>query len=158
MVYVKPTASLISGKITLEDHYRNFEKYTVADFSLSANMDTAAFISDNTRKDDEIYIWGFEPLVYVLSERKCVSRFIYNVSLFWPWVTKEYKTEFMETLRKKRPKYFLVLRNDELPWVSGLYDDSEKALKNYSELNLFVTQNYIYDREIEDFIILRVRD
>jgi hypothetical protein len=153
--YVKPALSLTTGKIPLKEHYKNFDKYTIADFSLSAGMDTAAFISGNTNPNDEIYIWGFEPLVYVLSDRKCTSRFIYNVPLFWPWAVDEYKTEFMTAMHKKKPKYFLVLRNDELPWVTGVYDDSEKALKKYSELNLFVEQHYVYDREIEDFVIYR---
>lgn len=158
--YVSKMISLMlvsSGTITLEDYYTEFGRSGKGDFSLQADMEVADFIAKNTSSDEEIYIWGFEPIIYVLAKRSCISRFIYNVPLYCVWAIPEHKREFLEAVRKKRPKYFVVVKNDAIPWVTGLPYDSKKAFEDFVELKKIIRGKYILEREIEDFMIYRLK-
>jgi len=85
------------------------------DFSLAADAAVASSIKGGTEPSDSIFVWGFEPLIYFLADRRPASRFIYNVPLVTPWSPAEWRSELLDDLQTKRPAYFIVTRNDRLP-------------------------------------------
>jgi len=145
--------SVVQGSITLRGHYYTCEEYDRGDFSLRADIEVADFLAKNTSSDEGIYIWGFEPIIYGLANRRCISRFIYNVPLYWKWVIPEYKEEFLDIVREKKPKYFMVVKNDALPWVTGLPYGSKRAFEDFVELKQIIVEEYELGIQIEDFMI-----
>ena len=47
--------------------------YYVADYNLGADRDVAALVRSLTSASDSIYIWGFEPCIYWLADRRPAS-------------------------------------------------------------------------------------
>ena len=125
------------------------------DFSLKADYEVSDWLKLNSNNEKCIYIWGFEPLIYFLSDRKCCSKYIYNVPQTAIFAPDIYKKELIEELRASKPKYFIVVKNDIFPWVTGRSEDSKTILKNNTELLLFLNDNYYYNKKIEDFEIYR---
>jgi 4-amino-4-deoxy-L-arabinose transferase-like glycosyltransferase len=149
--------SVVLGKTTIEENYYDFGEYGIGDFSIQANMEVASFLKNNTIPNEKIYIWGFEPVIYLLADRRCVSRFIYNVPLYWEWSLPEYKEEFLDAVREENPKYFIVVRKDILYRVTGNFNDSQEAFEKFSVLKNFIDDEYKFDREIEHFTIYRLK-
>ena len=96
-------------------------------------------------------MWGFDPLIYYLSGRHCVSRFIYNFPLYWEENNEEFQNEFLSELNKDKPKLILIAQRDPLYFISGYRDDSKTMLEKFPAFKLFVEENYIYKTQIDDF-------
>jgi len=124
------------------------------DYFYKASFTAAQYIKSHTSPGDTVFIWGFEPIVYYLSERRCPSRFIYNVPFFGTFDSSKNRKELMDTLEATPPKYFVILRNDFLEHVTGTDIDSLGALKQFPELTHFLKNRYALEKVIEDFIIL----
>jgi hypothetical protein len=137
------------------DRQLNFGART-PDFSLRANLEVAEYIKKDSTSNDTIYVWGFEPLIYFLSERNCSSRFIYNFPLYGNFSWKEeFRKEFIKEIKANKPKFILVVRGDSIPWVTGTMDSSMAAFYKFSEFYNFTKKEYKYSTFIQNFIILR---
>ena len=123
------------------------------DFSLPADLEVARFLGPRTEPGEPLFIWGFEPVVYFLADRPCASRFIYQVPLVTEWSPSEWREELMRDLEESEPRYFLVVHNDLLPWVTGQYDDSAAQLASFPELEGWLRENYERRGRLEDFDI-----
>ena len=152
LVRMKSFIAVISGRTSIEDNYNNFGW---GDVTIRDEIDVSKFIARNTFPYDEIYVWGFEPIIYVLSQRKCVSRIITNNFLYSTWAEPKHKEEFLKTIYIKMPRYFVVMKDDNIPWVTGKSYDSQTAFEKFTALRQFITERYIIDKEIGDFIIYR---
>ena len=109
------------------------------------------FIESNTSIGDKIYVWGFDPLIYYLSGRDCVSRFIYNFPLYWKENNKEFQDEFLGELAKEKPKLILVSQRDPLFFISGYKEDSKSMLKKFDNFKAFIENNYVFKTQLDDF-------
>jgi hypothetical protein len=127
------------------DHY--------GDFSLLADREVAAFIDRNTDRSDSVFIWGFEPLIYFLADRRPASRFIYTVPLVTDWSPREWRGELMRELDRNRPRYILVVHNDMLPWMTGRLEDSAGQVVTFPELQRLLESRYRQAERIEDFSV-----
>lgn len=137
------------------DRQLNFGART-PDFSLRANLEAAEYIKKDSTSNDTIYVWGFEPLIYFLSERNCSSRFIYNFPLYGNFSWKEqFRKEFIKEIKANKPKFILVVRGDSIPWVTGTKDSSMAAFSKFSEFYNFTKKEYELSTFIQNFIILR---
>jgi len=152
LVRMKSFFAVVSGRTSIENNYNRFGW---GDVSLRDEIDVAHYISENSSPQEKVYVWGFEPIIYVLAERKCVSRIITNNFLYSSWAEPKHKEEFLRTIYKEIPIYFIVVKNDEIPWVTGTPDDSQKAFKKFKELYQFISEKYTIDKEIGDFVIYR---
>ena len=101
---------------------------------------------------------GFDPLVYYLSGRHCVSRFIYNFPLYWKENNTVFRQEFINSINREKPKIILVSQHDELYYISGYKEDSKLMLKRFPEFNRFIEVNYDYKTQIDDFYIYTLKD
>ncbi len=127
------------------------------DYSLKADSEVSDWLKLNSDKEDYIYIWGFEPTIYFLSDRECCSKYISNVPQTAIFAPEIYKKELIEELSANKPKYFIVVKNDIFPWTTGRTDDSKAILKNNTELCSFLNINYYYYKKIEDFEIYKLK-
>lgn len=123
----------------------------VADYDLDANRQVALEIRSRTNGSESVFIWGFEPSVYFLAERKPASRFTYNVPQRTPWQRDRSRRKLLEDLSLHRPKIIVVQRRDVFPAVTGSPLDSKDELEGFPELESLLESQYRKVREIEDF-------
>jgi hypothetical protein len=132
-------------------------RFTSDDFSFPADSVVADYIAQRTTPDDTIFIWGFEPIVYWLSERGGPLPFVHIFPLRAGWSRGRYGAELAGKLREEPPDYFLIVRRDPLPWMLGTGDDSESAMRDYPQIKSWLDKNYQQETVIEDFLILKKR-
>lgn len=125
----------------------------VADYSLSADRRVADAIQKATPERATLFVWGFEPVIYWLSDRAPASRFIYNVAQRSEWEQERARKALLADLARTRPAVFVVQRRDIFPAVTGSMRDSVGELDQFPELQLMLESQYDLRRRIEDFEI-----
>lgn len=145
-----------TGRLDTETYYRRFGGYdSGGDFSLLADHRLARRIVETTRPDDPVYIYGGEPLVLFLADRRSPSRFVWND----PFVAGAYRRRYthahlVRELEARPPAYFIVLRND-----ANMIDPVESIVhyRSAPELQAFVASRYEEVGWLEDFLIFKRR-
>lgn len=128
------------------------------DYSFAADLDVARYVRSHTQAGDGVFIWGFEPSVYLFSDRRPPTRFFFNVPVAVPFTPPAWKEELLSDLQREKPALFLVVRNDAIPWANGLREDSEGQLRAWPELQSLLAQHYRFETRIEDFALYRRSD
>lgn len=100
------------------------------------------YIKENSAPEEGVYVWGTDPLIYFLSERRPPSRFVTNLALVSPWSPPEWRDELVRDLRKSPPRFIVVARKDEVFFITRTNRDSEQFLETYPQLAAFVSCNY----------------
>jgi len=126
-----------------------------SDFSSRADMEVAEYIASHSKQDEKIFVWGFEPSIYFLSQRENATRFIYNFPLYGPNANPELRLEFLNELQEQKPVYIVIVKNDAISHVTATSDDSWTAYNSFNELHNFVLTHYHFETTIEDFVIYR---
>ncbi len=99
--YYENFAQLVVG-IKPEEEYRLwFDKKIPTVYELSE------YLRNKTEFGERVFIWGNEPMVYALSRRPPLGRFIVHIESF-----EGAKSETMQNLDKFPPRYIVVTRND----------------------------------------------
>ncbi len=128
------------------------------DFSLRADREVASFLQRHTGEGDSIFVWGFEPLIYFLADRRPASRFLYTVPLVTAWSPPEWRSELIRDLTQNQPAFIIVAHNDVLPWMTGRRDDSAAQVHSFGEFRSILDRHYRNVGRIEDFDIYEGRD
>jgi 4-amino-4-deoxy-L-arabinose transferase-like glycosyltransferase len=121
------------------------------------NVEVAHYVAAHSAPGDTLFIWGFEPVVYALSDRRPATRFIYSYPLVGEWYPAAWRQEVVDQLRSSPPAFVLVLENDALPWVTGIETDSATQLQDFPELLQLIEESYAPDRQIGSFQVYRYR-
>jgi 4-amino-4-deoxy-L-arabinose transferase-like glycosyltransferase len=153
----KALASRVLRGKGLGDYYMS-ARFTSDDFSLPADIVVAGYLAKNTERDEPVFIWGYETIVYYLAQRRCASRFVHNFPLRCDWVPERFGAELLADLRRERPKYILLVGNDPAWWATGTRDDSLRSLRRYPGIERYLAENYVFEKGIEDFLIFRRRE
>lgn len=138
-----------------ESFFDYFGPWNGGSFSYLASAATADYIAVRTRPEDTIYVWGYDPLVYLLAQREPASRFIYSFPLMTNWSPPHWKAEFIADLERRAPLYFLVQRYEGARWITGLTVDSGEYIAWFPALERVLAEDYTLEAEIEDFLIYR---
>lgn len=98
----------------------------------------ADYIQSNTEPKDKIVLYGIDPSVYLLSERKSVTRYIYQQPIFS--IQKNMQKEFIEEIRKGKPR-LIVIKNDLKSNIPlNIISDYEK-IKSHKETSIYEQKN-----------------
>jgi hypothetical protein len=124
---------------------------------LSDQLRVINYLKKNSGPDDEVYVWGTAPLINFLAQRRNPSRFVSNLGLISTWGPESWRRELVRTLETKRPRYVVVVRNDEIPIVSYTMMDSEKYLRVYPALADLLKHQYQSEVNLGDFEIYRLK-
>ncbi len=127
------------------------ELYRVSDYNLGADHRVAHAIRRFTAPGERVFVWGFEPVIYWLSNRPPASRFIYNVPQRAQWEREFARSELRRELGAKPPEAIVVQRNDVMPVVTGGWSDSRAALGSFPWLDELIKEQYERVSTIEDF-------
>lgn len=122
--------NFVSGKISRDTYYSWFDQKTLQTYHV------ANWLVEHTDKDERIFIWGNEPMVYALSERIPVARFIVDFHI----VSFNAYDETMSSLQDAPPKFVVVF--EESP--------------EFPDLQTFLSEAYRFEIQIEAATIYRI--
>jgi hypothetical protein len=131
--------------------------YSVADVSYGANRRVAEYLRRELAPTDFAFIWGFEPIIYDMSERRPASRYIYNVPQRVAWAKEQTRATLMAELDARPPKAIVVEHRDVFPVVTGDALDSADTLQRFPALAARISDNYALTTTIEDFDVYLLR-
>jgi len=149
--------SYVSGKQDLKSAYIKNGFTSDSVYMISKTFKAVDIVKQNTSLNDGIFVWGFDPLIYYLSERKCVSRFIYNFPLLWNGENIAFRNEFVAEIKKQEPKLIIVAANDPLYFISGFNEDSKQLIKRFPEFDDFLSAKYEYKTSADDYEIYELK-
>lgn len=142
----------LSGREPPGDYYARF---VGNEFVASESYAVARYLQAHVPPNDTLYIWGFRPEVYYMSNLRPATRFIFQFPLVAAWYPQAWQQENVDTLWASLPPYVLVLQGDYMPWVTGVDADSNTLLQDYTELNNWLIYNYERETQIGNFLIWR---
>jgi 4-amino-4-deoxy-L-arabinose transferase-like glycosyltransferase len=143
-----------AGTQTQAQYYARFRG---GEFVADESLAMADYLRARVAAGDTLYIWGFRPEVYYLSGLRPATRFISQFPLTVTWYPQAWQQENVDTLWAAMPPYVLVVRGDDMPWVTGVSADSNVLLQSYTELNNWLIANYDYVEDVGNFIVYRRR-
>lgn len=149
-------AKVLLGKKTLVENYFEQDGEWGGDFCFEASWQAAQFLKSSLKPTDSFYIWGFEPIIYYLAEKKCPNRFIYNVPLYGTVSVDSFRDELLLALEANPPKYIIVVSNDSMGHVRGVPEDSVQGLLQFPKLKEFIEENYYKTVSLEDFTFYKL--
>ena len=138
-----------------EDQAAYFSRFVAGEVSADESLRVAEFLRERVVPGDSLFIWGFRPEVYYMSQLNPAVRFIFQFPLVAEWYPPEWREETVEILWAAVPPYVLVLQVDYMPWVTGSDDDSNTLLQAYPEMNDWLVYNYERETQIGNFFIWR---
>jgi 4-amino-4-deoxy-L-arabinose transferase-like glycosyltransferase len=141
--------------IGAEDQVTYFSHFQAGEFVADESLQMADFLRQRVVPGDSLFIWGFRPEVYYLSQLNPAVRFIFQFPLVADWYPIEWRQETVDILWAALPPYVLVMQVDYMPWVTGSHDDSHTLLQQYEALNDWLIYNYERDAQIGNFLIWR---
>ncbi|HPM75814.1 MAG TPA: glycosyltransferase family 39 protein [bacterium] len=143
------TVAMVEGRLTRAQYLRSFDRvFEAATFSASGNYAGAAYLRAHTTADDTVLMWGFDPLILFLADRKSPTRFITNFSIIATYCPPTWYRELLNDVRQKTPRYIVVGTNDFNKYITGQTQDSLALLPTFPELNTILHNNYQYETTI----------
>lgn len=138
-----------------EDQAAYFRHFQAGEFIAEESLLVSEYLRARVVPTDSLFIWGFRPEVYYMSELLPATRYIFHFPLVGDWYPQEWREDNVEVLWAAMPPYVLVLKGDYMPWVTGSEDDSDTLLQSYDDLNDWLIYNYERDAQIGTFQIWR---
>jgi 4-amino-4-deoxy-L-arabinose transferase-like glycosyltransferase len=155
--YYENLVAYTDGKKSMEELYIKTGITSDSAFMMSNTLKAVEYVKNNTKLSDKIYVWGFDPVVYYLSGRECVSKFIYNFPLYWKGNNSSFQKEFLDAIISDNPKLILVSQKDPLYYISGYREDSKQMLVRFPEFKEFIDKKYVFKVQIENFLYYELK-
>jgi hypothetical protein len=127
------------------------------DVDARANRAAAAWLARHTPADATLFVFGFEPVLYDLSERAPASRYVYNVPQRAAWSAAAHRAVLLRELAARPPAAVVVVHGDPLPAVTGDALDSAAALAGFPELARWLDEGYAQAARFGDLEIFMRR-
>lgn len=124
---------------------------SVADVNAGANRAVAAFVRERVPAERTLLVWGFEPVIYDLADRRPATRFLYDVPQRVEWAKAALRDVMMRDLAAAPPAAIVVERRDVFPMVTGSTLDSADSLPDFPALQGLIASRYRRETTIEDF-------
>jgi 4-amino-4-deoxy-L-arabinose transferase-like glycosyltransferase len=136
-----------------------FGAYGEGTFSYLADVQVADYLREHTTPQDTVYVWGYDPLIYLLSDRQSASRFIYALPMMSHWAPARWRDEFLAEIDRNRPLYFIVQRYEGAArWITGQEEDTAAWAWKIRGLAGRLEHDYEEEIAIEDFTLYRRKD
>ncbi|MGH0032476.1 MAG: hypothetical protein ACQGVC_22010 [Myxococcota bacterium] len=118
----------------------------------------ADWLRANTAPDATLHVFGFQPVLYDLADRRPASRFVYNAAQRAPWYSARGRDALMEDLQRTPPDALLVEKGDLHPGTGGTGFDSATTLGRFPRLGAFLERGYDAGREVGSFTVYLRRE
>ncbi len=129
------------------------------DFSLSADLQVADYLREHTQPSDTVFIWGLEPLVYYVADRRAPTRYGFRYPITAslagaPSVGRPMLERLLSDLENAPPTYFIVVDNDLNNLQLRTSRDEYLRIKQLTE---FMASRYTLETTLEDFELWRLK-
>ncbi|HUT52858.1 MAG TPA: glycosyltransferase family 39 protein [bacterium] len=152
------TREYLLHRITLAQYYARFnagDAFGKGDFNMLASAAAADYVRKNTPPEARVLVFGYEPIVNVLSARPAPGRFEIDYPLtFTPPSARarryrdQWRAQFMADLHKTPPALVILLDND----INSLeLKTSIEQAQEFTEFRKWLNLNYKEGAVIEDF-------
>lgn len=142
---------LLSGGRSISREELDERLHYVAGYNLSVARQVAHEITHLTGPNDPIYIWGFEPIIYWLSERSPSSSAIYNVPQRASWQADKAWSRLWSDLKARPPQLIAIQSLDVIPHVTGNPLDSADSLPTFPAFESYIHEHYEQVKTIDRF-------
>lgn len=119
------------------------------------SREAAWYLQQHTAPDDQIYVWGYDPLLYLLSGREQANRFVYAFPMMSDWAPPEWRDEFIADMQADPPVYFVTQHAQGGPWITGHSIDPADYIAWLPPLQHWLQDHYDLEAEIGPFKIYR---
>ena len=150
-------AEYFGGPAKRSAYNDQFGPYGGGTFSYLADDQVARYVNQRTKPGETIYIYGYDALIYLLSQRDSASRFFYVFPVIATWTPPSWRAEWINELETKTPRYILIQANEGAPWITGLHEDTAHYAAHDEDLQRLLSANYDLETTIEDFTLYRRR-
>ncbi len=124
--------------------------------SVRANDEVARYLKEHTEAGQAIFIWGFEPMVYLMADRPCGARYLYADHV----ILRELAGEAPETLyppliaqwEENRIEYLLLVEHDR---SANLPRETKEHFLDTPLLREYLESRFAFEVQIEDFSLYR---
>jgi hypothetical protein len=143
----------ITGRITRTSFLQQVAPRTDrADVDPAETVRAARWAADRLRPEETLLVWGFEPAVNFLAERRSPTRFIYDYFLTSSAVPPERRRRYWELfwldLDRTPPDWIAVVSRDRNPLES---EDSAAQLAREPRLREYLEREYEPEAAVGDF-------
>jgi hypothetical protein len=132
--------------------------YYVAGVSYEANRRVADRLRERLAPEELAYVWGFEPVIYDLSQRRPASRYIYDVPQRAPWFKQRARAELIGDLDAHPPRAIVVEHQDVVYAMTGDVVDSADTLREFPALATRLARSYELESTIGNLDVYFRRD
>ncbi len=154
LVRYRRTAAYLTGRLSAEQYYAQFD--IGKDFSRMGTWRAAAYLREHSAPDETALIWGVEPLVNFLSQRRSPTNYI----SFYVLVTGEgrnpcletWRQDFLDDIREAPPAYIVLVENDVTPLAPF---GSRAQLDEIPAFKAILEAEYDFETQIEDYLFYR---
>lgn len=117
-----------------------------ADLDPSTNRALAAWFAEVSAERESVFLFGFDPSVYLEARRVPASRYLYDVPLRASW-SEAHRARLLADLVAARPAAIALERWDRMKMVTGNDSDSLESAHAFGAFMAFLEGNY---RKIDD--------
>jgi len=140
----------LTGQQTQRAYWRAFQ---AGDLNAAESLRMARWLEQRTQRGDSVYIWGFRPEIAFMAGLRPATRFQAQFALVGDRYPQVWKQENVDALWAALPEYVVVVRADNMPWVTGTDRDSNTILaQDYKVLEDWLIFNYDRGEEIGNFL------
>ncbi|RLA96109.1 MAG: hypothetical protein DRG83_17775 [Deltaproteobacteria bacterium] len=156
LVRYRRVAAYLTGRLSAEQYYAQFD--IGKDFSHIGTCRAATYLHEHTKSDETALIWGVEPLVNFLAQRRSPTSYI----SFYVLVNGEdsnprfeaWRQDFLEDIQRSPPTYIILVNNDVTP-LAPL--GSRAQLDQIPAFKRILETEYSFETQIEDYLFYRRR-
>ncbi len=146
-------AAYLAGRISEDQYYAQFDIGT--DFSRMGTLRAAAYLREHTEPDETVLIWGAEPLVHFLAQRRSATKYIFSYMLVGddgsPRI-KARRQDFLDDVLKAEPAYVVLVERDITPLTPA---GSLAQLDEFPAFKILLETAYYRDAQVEDYLFYR---
>jgi 4-amino-4-deoxy-L-arabinose transferase-like glycosyltransferase len=146
-------AAYLSSSITEDQFYDQFD--IGSDFSRMGSLRTATYLREHTQPHDTVFIWGAEPLVNFLAQRRSPTKYIFSYMLVEGAQGADLEArrqDFLAELRQGKPAYMVLVDRDITP-LSPM--GSQAQFDQLPALRTILEMEYTFETQLEDYTIYR---
>ncbi len=148
-------AAYLAGRISEDQYHAQFDIGT--DFSRMGTLRAAAYLREHTEPDETVLIWGAEPLVHFLAQRRSATKYIFSYMLVGgdgsPRI-KGRRQDFLDDVLKAEPAYVVLVERDITPLTPA---GSLAQLDEFPAFKILLETAYYRDAQVEDYLFYRRR-
>jgi hypothetical protein len=144
---------LLSAGRSISRDELDAQLHYVAGYNLDVARKIANELDRHVDEGDYLYIWGFEPVIYSLTETIPSSRYVYNVPQRAKWQNERPRRTLMNDLESHPPEVIITQVRDAIPFVTGNRLNSTDSIPLFPEFERFLNSRYRKAKTLDRFSI-----